>query len=137
MPDNQRVVIAAYEAKIFDEKIQNKILTSKIKQKDKQIKILLKALRKYQSYCERLSFEICGRQNEDMSRKSIKQEVDNDGTPNDHDQVQDDQVHNDHVHNDLPDERLPKQLRSDLNPLTKYPRYRKEFRKNYCKKEKK
>ena len=71
MPHNQRVVIAAYEAKLFDEKIQNKILTSKIKQKDTQIKILLKALRKYKSYCERLSFEICGRQNED--REEVNQ----------------------------------------------------------------
>ena len=36
-----------------------------------------------------------------IERKSIKQEIDNDGTPDDHDQVQDDQErHNDQVHND-------------------------------------
>ena len=139
MSDNQRVVISAYKAQIYDERIQNKILSSKIKQKDKHIKILLKALRAYQSYCQKLSREICGRENEDVSNKLMKEEIDQDirneaigkkHVPEVHDHVQDEE------YLPVPDEVVPKQLQSNLNPLTKYPRYKKEIRKIHSKKEK-
>lgn len=137
MSDDQRVVISAYKAQIYDERIQNKILSSKIKQKDKHIKILSKALRAYQSYCQNLSREICGRENEDVSTKLMKEEIDEDIR---NEAIGEKHVLEVHVQDEeylpVPHELVPKQLQSNLNPLTKYPRYKKEIRKIHCKKEK-
>ena len=115
MQENQQVLLS-YKAQIFDEKIQNKILLSKLRQKDQHIKILEKSLSKYKLYCNNLKLVISGKkntsnliteENNGNLKKKIKEEIN-----------------------------VPEELRSNLNPLAIYPRHDKESRKDYCKNKK-
>lgn len=108
----QRLLITAYEAQFADLKIQNKILLSKLQQKDEEIEILYEALSKHQILSKN---QIKGKKKKSKHKKSSTKLI---KTEN------------------IEDEFIPKQLRSNLNPATKYPLHDKESRKVYSKKKK-
>jgi predicted RNase H-like nuclease (RuvC/YqgF family) len=107
----QRLLITAYEAQFADLKIQNKILLSKLQQKDEEIEILYEALSRHQILSKNQIKRKKKSKHKKSSTKLIKTE-------------------------NIEDELIPKQLRSNLNPATKYPLHDKESRKFYSKNKK-
>ena len=110
----ERVFIKATEAETIYLKMQNKILLSKLKQKNTEIEILnkqMKRIKKYQVKLFRMQSTQC--QQKSKRKKKIINKKDY-----------------------IPYEHIPKSLLSDLNPAIRFPKHEKENRKLYSRKKK-
>ena len=109
----ERVFIEATEAETIYLKMQNKILLSKLKQKNTEIEILNKQMKRIKKYQVKLFRMQSQCQQKSKRKKKIINKKDY-----------------------LPYENIPKSLLSDLNPAIRFPKHEKENRKLYSGKKK-